>query len=204
MPVDTGDSSLYCLSTTLTTSWLYRRSDRLTAADCRHVLESFAFDVLDRNGRLRGSIDAILPDSVTSPVPGPAERYEAGEAPMSKLSASVVDDADPLAIRRARRDNYLAWRRVLRSRDGVEIPYETPFPGICPQVFPVRVTEPGRFFPRRERCGVSNVTPWPRLSPIVIADSQYSTATRSAREVVLPVSQYVDPATIESVGKRLP
>lgn len=178
--------------------------DGVTGDDWQFVCNSIVFDVLDRNDRIRDAIDVILALSETVSVPGPNERYEAGKSRMSKLSSYVLDNADPQALRRDRRANYLAWRRLLDTRDGVELLYETLPPGICPQVVPVRAANPQRFREVLDRCGVPDVTTWPRLSPAVVEDPQYETATRLSQELlVLPVHRHVDPTTIETVGKRL-
>ncbi|MFC4541785.1 DegT/DnrJ/EryC1/StrS family aminotransferase [Halosolutus amylolyticus] len=208
LPIPDG-AVLYCndddVAEVYTPSHCAGVRDRLTAADVRYVLTSLVSEVLDRDGRFREVIDAIVPDRVRPSVPGPRERYEAGKAPMSKLSACVIADADLQAIRRARRENYRAWHRVLDPYDDVDPLYESLPPGICPQVYPVRASDPGRFRETLDRCGVSNPKTWPRLSPPVVGDPQYETAQRLAREVVvLPVHQGLDPTTIEAVGKRLP
>ncbi|ELZ16088.1 DegT/DnrJ/EryC1/StrS aminotransferase [Haloterrigena salina JCM 13891] len=176
--------------------------DELGVDDCRHVLESVAGDLLEANATVRRTVERLIAERSAS-VPDPKARYEAGKTPMSRVSAAVVDAADPTAIRRARRTNYLAWRRCFDSRSGVEIYHETLPEGICPQVFPLRTDSPQRLVAALERCGVAAHT-WPRLAATVRDDPAYAVARRLARETVaLPVHQGVDPAAIEAVADRL-
>lgn len=177
--------------------------DRYGAGDCRYVLKSLVDDLLGTNATLRRSVDELVGDRALA-IPDPATRYEASKRPMSKLSARVVDDANPTAIRAARRENYLAWRRVLEGRRGVELLYGPLPEGICPQVFPVRTDRPRQLLAEFERCGVDGAHTWPRLSRTVRDDPAYDVSRRLAREVVvLPVHQHIDPSSIEDVGDRL-
>ena len=179
--------------------------DGFDGADCRFLLKSAFSELLDRNGTIRRSVDAVLDrrDEKLS-VGGPRERYEQGKRPMSKLSAYVVEESDPRAIRQTRRENYRAWQRVLDSRDDLEFVFESLPEGICPQVAPVSADDPERFRAELERCGVGGAKSWPRLSPRVREDSTYETATRLARALVmLPVHQHVDPSAITALETRL-
>lgn len=179
--------------------------DGFDGADCRFLLKSAFCELLDRNGTIRRSINAVLAsrDDGLS-VGGPRERYETGKQPMSKLSAYVIEELDPRAIRQARRENYLTWQRVLESRDDLEFVFESLPEGICPQVAPVRADDPERFRAELDRCGVGGAKSWPRLSPRVREDPTYETATRLARELVtLPVHQHVDPSAITALENRL-
>ena len=179
-------------------------ADRFDADDCLFALKSLVTDLLETNATIRRSVEDLVagrtgPTSVTDP----RTRYEAGKTPMSKLSASVVADANPTTIRAARRENYLAWRRVLRSVPDVDAIYESLPDGICPQAFPVRTAAPRRFLAALERCGVGAHT-WPRLPETVRERGAYDVSRRLAREVVLlPVHQDVDPKAIDRVGDRL-
>ncbi|WP_081443554.1 DegT/DnrJ/EryC1/StrS family aminotransferase [Haloterrigena turkmenica] len=176
--------------------------DRFGVDDCRYVLESLAGDLLGTNATVRRAVERLVAERAVS-VPDPKARYEAAKTPMSRLSAAVVAAADPTAIRRARRTNYLAWRRCFDSRSGVEAYHETLPEGICPQVFPLRTGSPQRLVAALERCGVAAHT-WPRLAATVRDDPAYAVARRLAREtVVLPVHQGVDPIAIEAVDDRL-
>ncbi|WP_117367990.1 DegT/DnrJ/EryC1/StrS family aminotransferase [Natrarchaeobaculum sulfurireducens] len=179
--------------------------DGFDGSDCRYLLKSAFRDVFDRNGTIRRSIDAILASRNDGrSVGGPRERYEKGKRPMSKLSAYVVEESDPRAIRQARRQNYLAWRQALESRDDVEFVFESLPEGICPQVAPVRAAGHEQFRAELDRCGVGGAKRWPRLSPRVREKPTYETATRLAREIVtLPVHQHIAPSTILDVGRQL-
>ncbi|WP_339106403.1 DegT/DnrJ/EryC1/StrS family aminotransferase [Haloterrigena salinisoli] len=170
--------------------------------DCRYVLESFVGTLLETNATVRRAAERALATRSVS-VPDPKTRYEAGKAPMSKLSATVVDAVDPTAIRNARRTNYRAWRRLFDARPGIESYFESLPEGICPQGFPLRTRAPQRLLAELERCGVAAHT-WPRLPATVSDDPAYAVARKLAREtVVLPVHQGIDPAAIEAVGDRL-
>ena len=170
--------------------------------DGRYVLESLLDDLLASNATLRRTVERPRSDRSRS-VPDPKTRYEAGKRPMSKLSAVIVGNADPTAIRDAWRRNYLAWRRCFDSRPDVEIPYESLPEGICPQVFPLRTSSPDRLLAELERCGVDAHT-WPRLPAVVRGDPTYDVARRLARETVaLPVHQRIDPAAIAAAADRL-
>ncbi|MFP8952651.1 DegT/DnrJ/EryC1/StrS family aminotransferase [Natrialbaceae archaeon A-arb3/5] len=179
--------------------------DGLDAADCRFIAKSFVDDLFDANGTVRQSIDALLAGRGSSPsVGGPRERYERRKSSMSKLSLRVVEDADPDAIRTARRENYRIWRRLLEPRADLELLYESLPDGICPQVFPVRAERPQEFLAELDHCGVGGAHTWPRLSATVRESPEYDTATRLSEEIVtLPVHQHIDPETIEAVGPEL-
>ncbi|WP_049923647.1 DegT/DnrJ/EryC1/StrS family aminotransferase [Halopiger djelfimassiliensis] len=178
--------------------------DRIDAADCRFVLAAAARKLFDTDGTLWRALESVVADEGSSPaVGGPAERYEDGKTRMSKLAATVVENADPAAVRTRRRENYRTWRRLLAPRDDLEIVFESLPPGICPQTFPVRAERPTAFLEELDDCGVGAHT-WPRLSRAVVDDSAYETATRLSREIVtLPVHQHVTPSAIEAVGDRL-
>lgn len=176
--------------------------DGFEVDDCRYVLESLAEALLETNAMVSRAFERVTALRSAS-VPDPKTRYEAGKAPMSKLSATVVDAVDPTAIRNARRTNYRAWRRLFDGRPGVESYYESLPAGICPQVFPIRTGAPQRLIAELERCGVAAHT-WPRLAATVRDDPAYAVARKLARETVaLPVHQGIDPAEIEAVGDRL-
>ncbi|ELY49416.1 DegT/DnrJ/EryC1/StrS family aminotransferase [Natronorubrum sulfidifaciens] len=174
--------------------------------DCRFLLKSVVASLLETNETIHRSVDAFVASRGPSrSVPGPVARYEAGKKPMSKLSAHVVEHADPRTIRDARRENYLAWHRIFDTRQDAETLYESLPEGICPQVFPIRAATPHRLLEDLERCGVDGAHTWPRLSSTVLESSTYDVSTTLSREVlVLPVHQHVESATIEAVGDRLP
>ncbi|ELY48574.1 DegT/DnrJ/EryC1/StrS family aminotransferase [Natronolimnohabitans innermongolicus] len=176
--------------------------DQLGTTDCRFALKSFVAELLDRNATLRQSVDELVAGRGPS-VPDPRARYESGKTQMSKLSAYVIEDADPTAIRDARRENYRTWLAILEDCPDVDACYDSLPAGICPQVVPVRANDPQRFLADLEDCGVGAHT-WPRLSETVVADPGYEVTKRLAREiVVLPVHQHIEPSSIESVGARL-
>lgn len=179
--------------------------ERFDADDCQYVAKSLAADVLNSNVRVRRSVDALVADRQGPlSVPSPADRYEAGKRPMSKLSARAVDNSDPETIRSDRRENYRTWQRVLSFRDDLEPRWESLPDGICPQVFPVRTGDPDRFLAELERAGIHGAHTWPRLSEPVRTDPAHETATTLAREtVVLPVQQHVEPSSIEAAGEKL-
>ncbi|WP_306058965.1 DegT/DnrJ/EryC1/StrS family aminotransferase [Natronococcus wangiae] len=179
--------------------------ERFDASDCQFVAKSLAVDVFSADDRVRRSVDALVTGRRNSlAAANPADRYEAGKRPMSKLSARVVDNSDPKAIRSARRENYRTWRRVLASRDDLEVRWESLPDGICPQVFPVRTRDPERFLAELEGVGMRGAHTWPRLAESVRTDPTYETSTALAREtVVLPVQQCVDPSSIRAVGEKL-
>lgn len=205
LPIPNG-AVLYCnddaVAEAFDPSSLAGVEDRFRLSDCRFIRKSIATDLLDRSARLRRTIENFVARR-SSARSDPNARYEAGKTPMSKLSAFVVDAADPRAIRSARRANYRAWQRVFDARSDVEICYESLPEGICPQVFPIRTSAPQRLLETLERCGVGAHT-WPRLASAVRDDPTYEVATRLAREiVVLPVHQHIDPTSIDAVGDRL-
>lgn len=170
--------------------------------DCLFALKSVLTTMLDANGAVRRSVDGLV-RARDGGVPGPGDRYEAGKCKMSRLSAHVAAAVDPLTIRETRRRNYRAWRRVLDGRPDVEPLFDSLPAGICPQVFPVRATDPDRFLTALERSGVVAHT-WPRLPTSVRDEPAHDVACRLAREVVvLPVHQHVDPTSIDAVGERL-
>lgn len=179
--------------------------ERFDADDYRFVARSFAADVLNSSTSVRRSVDALVanrqgPLSVASP----ADRYEAGKRPMSKLSMRAVGNSDPEVIQSARRENYRLWQRMLASRDDLEVRWESLPNGICPQVFPVRTGEPDQFLAELEGAGVHDAHTWPRLAEPVRTDPAYETATTLAREiVVLPVHQHLEPSSIKAAGESL-
>lgn len=174
--------------------------------DFLFVLKSIITSLLETNERIRRSVDDFVASRGPSiSVPSPSARYEAGKTPMSKLSAYVVEHTDPRMIRDARRENYLAWQRIVEPRSDVEVLYESLPEGICPQVFPLRTSVPQRMLEDLERCGVDGAHTWPRLASTVFENPEYDRATTLSREVlVLPVHQHIAPSTIEDVGDRLP
>ncbi|RQG91264.1 DegT/DnrJ/EryC1/StrS aminotransferase family protein [Natrarchaeobius halalkaliphilus] len=179
--------------------------DGLDRTDIRFVAKSILDDVFDADGTVRQSISAIVSGRGGSPSVGtPQKRYERRKTRMSKLSYRVVEDADPIGIRRTRRENYRRWRTLLTDRDDVELVYESLPEGICPQVFPVRTDRPEAFLAELEQCGIGGVHTWPRLSSSVVEEPAYETARRLSRDVLtLPVHQHIEPSTIEAVGSEL-
>ncbi|WP_255171666.1 DegT/DnrJ/EryC1/StrS family aminotransferase [Natrononativus amylolyticus] len=178
---------------------------RIDSDDWLFVLKSFAVDVLSTNTVVKQSVDAFVStNGSVRAASEPFARYEAAKAPMSKLAAHVVADADPEAIRAARRRNYRCWRRLFEPRGDVEILYPELPAGICPQVFPVRADDPDRLLTELARCGVDGAHTWPRLSETVLEDPALETAAAlSAAVVVLPVHQHIVTDDIEAVGRRL-
>lgn len=206
LPIPDG-AALYCndeaVATAFEPSSLAGVRDRFGATDCRYVFKSLVHDLLETNATLRRSVDEVVADRSPA-IPDPSTRYEASKTPMSKLSARVAADANPTAIRAARRENYLAWKRIFETRPGIDVRYESLPEGICPQVFPVRTDRPRRLLAELERCGVDGAHTWPRLSRTVRDNPDYDVSRRLAREVVvLPVHQHIDPTAIEDVGDRL-
>lgn len=184
-------------------SRLAEPNDHFETEDYRFVLKSLAVDVLNSHTTVRKSVDSFVFGGETSPG-DPVARYDASKTRMSKLSVRVVEDADPEAIRAARRVNYRAWTRALADRQGVDVVFSDLPPGICPQVCPVRTDRPHRFIRELERCSVGGVHTWPRLSTAVLDDPTYETATHFSREVVaLPVHQHIDTDRIEEIGRCL-
>lgn len=179
--------------------------DRLDTTDCRFLIKSIAFELFDRNARLRESIDTLVNGSGMGRVTAePRNRYENGKSQMSNLAHRVFVDADPEFIRSSRQANFSAWQRVLESRPDVTPVFDTLPDGICPQVFPVRVTDPSEFMWELEQVGVDGAHTWPRLSASVMDNPAYDTSnTLSATTVVLPVHQHIDPTAIEAVGDDL-
>jgi len=184
--------------------------DRVRTQDLQFALKSLASDLLDTSHRLKSSVHSLVTtgDAGTSTA-SPAQRYRAGKDRMSRLSAYVVADADPAAIRHRRRENYRAWRSVFEGHDAVTPLFDELPHGVCPQVFPVRTSVPGQLERVLADCGVDGAHTWPRLSSTVRQDDTYATATKLAAEVVvLPVHQQTDPETITSAGlevvSRLP
>jgi len=85
-------------------SSLAGQSDRVGSVDCRFLATSVAGAVLETSPSLYRSVESALSDgSDGSKSVDPKARYEAAKAPMSKLSASIADAADPDAIRKRRR-----------------------------------------------------------------------------------------------------
>lgn len=206
LPIPDG-AILYCNDDTVAESFVPSDfagvRDHVEVADCRFALKSIAYDLINANATVRKSVDGFVAERVASSS-DPHTRYESCKTPMSKLSASVVETADPTAIRSARRSNYLAWRRIFDARSDVEVLFESLPDGICPQVFPVRTDTPRRFLDELECATVSGVHTWPRLSSTVYDDPEYEISNALAREVVvLPVHQHVDTSSIELVGDRL-
>ncbi|PCR92402.1 DegT/DnrJ/EryC1/StrS family aminotransferase [Natrinema ejinorense] len=207
LPVPDG-ALLYCTDGTVTAecspSSLAGRSDRFTARDWRFVATSAAGAVLERSPALYRSVERAVSDGDGSSAAEPGDRYEAAKVPMSKLSTLVIDTADPAAIRTARRENYLAWKRVLSARDDVTMYYERLPAGISPYGVPIRASEPASFLAELEDCGVVGAHTWPTLRRRVREDETYEIArTLAAELVVLPVHQGIEPSAIERVGTRL-
>ncbi|SEP73069.1 DegT/DnrJ/EryC1/StrS family aminotransferase [Natrinema salaciae] len=208
LPVPDG-ALLYCADEELrerfVPSSLAGRSDRVAATDCRFVVTSLAESVLETSQSLHQSVEALLDDGPDdSWSVDPVGRYEAAKTPMSKISGIVVDAADLVGIRTARRENFRAWRRVLDSRDDLSPFYEALPAGISPYEFPVRASEPAAFLAELEDCGVVGAHTWPILRESVRESDAYETAIRYSQEVVgLPVHQGIDPSSIEAVGDRL-
>ncbi|WP_436346777.1 DegT/DnrJ/EryC1/StrS family aminotransferase [Natronorubrum sp. FCH18a] len=206
LPIPNG-AILYCNDDAVAESFepssLAGIHDQFRLDDYRFICKSLVADLLDRNATIRRSVD----DFVAGQSAGgsdPRARYESGKRPMSKLSAYVVDDADPRSIRVARRTNYRAWQRIFETRSGVDVLYESLPEGICPQVFPVRTPTPQPLLAALEDCGVGGAHTWPRLPSTVRENSTYDVTTRLAREiVVLPVHQHIEPSSIDAVGERL-
>ncbi|MFC6718288.1 DegT/DnrJ/EryC1/StrS family aminotransferase [Natrialbaceae archaeon GCM10025810] len=181
-------------------------ADRFDADDLRFVTRSLIAELLDTNATVRGSIEALLSARAGSirSLPSTTRRYEAKKNRLSKLSELIIRNVDPVEIRRRRRENYRAWRRVLAPRSDVELIFETLPEGICPQVCPVRTDRPRALRGKLERCGVGGVHTWPRLSRAVLDDSAYETArTLSECVLVLPVHQHVDPEAIRALSSEL-
>lgn len=176
----------------------------LDAGDCRFVLESAALDLIGGNATVKRTVEALVSGGTDADPPGPRQRYEASKRRMSALTRRVLADADPEAVRAARRANYRAWRRVLADRPDVDLVFDALPPGVCPQVVPVRAAAPKRFRRTLERRGVGGVHTWPRLPAAVCDNPDYETANRLSRTLLaLPVHQHVDPDRIRAVGRRL-
>ena len=209
LPIPDG-AVLYCNDTVvaeqLAPSSFAGVREQFRADDCRFLLKSAVAGLLNMSPTVNRSVDTLIDDRGMSPsVPDPSVRYEEGKAPMSKLSAYVVNGADPVAIRNARRENYRAWQRIFDSAADVDILYDSLPAGICPQVFPLRTSIPQRLLEDLECCGVDGAHTWPRLSSTVFENPEYDRATALSREIlVLPVHQHLDPSMIEAVGDRLP
>lgn len=179
--------------------------DAFDGRDYQYVLKSVARETLDTVPGVRHSFERLLSGRRRSPtVPTPRQRYEAWKTPMSKLSAFVAGDIDPVAIRRTRRANFRTWVQLLDGREGVDPVFTTLPEGICPQAVPVRTDSPHAFITELERCGVEGVHTWPRLSTAVRGEPEYATATRLSHELVtIPVHQHIDTTAIEAVGESL-
>ncbi|QLK26734.1 DegT/DnrJ/EryC1/StrS family aminotransferase [Natrinema zhouii] len=180
-------------------------SERVGTADCRFVATSVVGAVLERSPSLYRSVEAALSDGVDgSQSVDPEARYEAAKVPMSKLSASVTDGADPDEIRETRRENYRTWRGIFDERDDVTIRYDSLPPGISPYEFPVRADDPARLLAELEAAGVAGAHTWPILRQSVRGNDEYETANRlSAELVALPVHQGIEPSEIEAAADRL-
>lgn len=208
LPVPNG-ALLYLNTDRLAASYTPSRyegvRDRFDATDCRFLLKSIAFELFDRNARLRESIDTLVSGSGVGRVTAsPRERYENGKSQLSNLSHRVFVDADPDSIRANRRANFSAWQRILETRSDVVPVFDTLPDGICPQVFPIRAAAPTRLLRELERVGVDGAHTWPRLSASVENDPTYETSRRlSESTIVLPVHQHIDPTAIEAVGDDL-
>ncbi|ELY39107.1 DegT/DnrJ/EryC1/StrS family aminotransferase [Natronorubrum tibetense] len=206
LPIPNG-AILYCnddaIAEAFEPSSLAGIDDQLRLADYRFICKSLLTDLLDRNATIRQSVDDFVAGQ-SGGTAGPHARYENGKGSMSKLSAYVIDDADPISIRSTRRDNYRAWQRIFDGRSNVDVLYESLPPGICPQVFPIRVSTPQRLLAELEARGVGGAHTWPRLPSTVRENSAYDVTTRLAREiVVLPVHQDLESSSIDAVGERL-
>jgi len=129
-------------------SSLAGQSDRVGSVDCRFLATSVAGAVLETSPSLYRSVESALSDgSDGSKSVDPKARYEAAKAPMSKLSASIADAADPDAIRKRRRENYRTWREVFGDRDDVTLLFRL----ASHRDLAVRIPRPGRRFGRDSR-----------------------------------------------------
>lgn len=178
--------------------------ERFDTADGRFVLTSMLRELLADRRSVQHTIETLLSRGDEPAVGGPKARYDDAKRPMSKLAMSVLENADPLSIRRRRRGNYRAWQRVFADCDDVTFVLESLPAGICPQVAPVRTDDPEAFRTTLERAGIGGVNGWPRLSSTVRDDPTYETARRLSTEVrTLPVHQQIDPAEIDAIGETL-
>ncbi|MFB1065096.1 DegT/DnrJ/EryC1/StrS family aminotransferase [Natrinema sp. H-ect4] len=186
-------------------SSLAGQSDRVGSVDCRFLATSVAGAVLETSPSLYRSVESALSDgSDGSKSVDPKARYEAAKAPMSKLSASIADAADPDAIRKRRRENYRTWREVFGDRDDVTLLFDSLPTGISPYEFPVRADGSAAILAELEAAGVTGAHTWPILRESVRGNDEYETANRLSRELVaLPVHQGIEPSAIDAVGDRL-
>ncbi len=179
--------------------------DHIDVSDCQFLLKSVAFELFDRNARVRESIDTLVSGSGLGRVTAsPRNRYESEKSQMSKLTHRVFADADPESIRSKRRENFNAWNRALDSRADTVPVFDSMPKGVCPQVFPVRAMDPSGFIRQLEQLGVDGAHTWPRLSESVRDNPAYETSNALSRStVVLPVHQHIETAAIEAVGDGL-
>ncbi|MFC7238103.1 DegT/DnrJ/EryC1/StrS family aminotransferase [Saliphagus sp. GCM10025317] len=178
---------------------------RVRRSDLAFVCKSLATDAFARRPSLE---DAATRVSRTNrggeEIPDSNSRYEASKRRLSRLSASVLSGTDPYELRSRRRENYRAWSALFANRPDVDPLFETPPPGVCPQVFPVRTDRPERLRRLLESHGVHGVHTWPRLSRSVLKNPAYETAHRLSETVVLlPVHQHVDPDAIRAVERAI-
>ncbi|GAB7017229.1 DegT/DnrJ/EryC1/StrS family aminotransferase [Halostagnicola bangensis] len=179
--------------------------EHLDVSDCQFLLKSIAFELFDRNTRVRESIDTLISGSGLGRVTAsPRNRYENEKSQMSKLTHRVFADADPESIRSNRRENFRTWNEVLDSRSDVVPIFDSMPEGVCPQVFPVRTADSSEFIRQLEQLGVDGANTWPRLSESVRDNPAYETSNLLSRStVVLPVHQHIESSAIEAVGDAL-
>ncbi|WP_252698816.1 DegT/DnrJ/EryC1/StrS family aminotransferase [Natronosalvus vescus] len=179
--------------------------DTVHAADLQFVVKSLATGLLDANRTVKESVHRLVANNgLSGPATDPRRRYESSKAPMSRLSAYLVQEADPIEIRSARRSNYRAWASLFEKRPDVELVFESLPTGVCPHVCPVRTKHPTQLRRLLEDYGVDGTHTWPRLSANVRDNPDYETAHRLAAEVVvLPVHQHIDPRTILEVANAI-
>ncbi|APX98433.1 DegT/DnrJ/EryC1/StrS family aminotransferase [Natronorubrum daqingense] len=206
LPIPNG-SVLYCntdaVADALEPSSLAGVSETFRLSDYQFIAKSFALDLLNKSTVVRQSVDTLVAGH-SSVSPDPSARYEASKTTMSKLSARVIEKANPDSIRASRRANYRAWLRLFDHRSDVDVLFESLPNGLCPQVFPVRTPNPAQLLDTLEQAGVGGAHTWPRLSSTVENDPTYELSSRLASEVVvLPVHQHIDPTSIDVVGEQL-
>ncbi|MFP8956758.1 DegT/DnrJ/EryC1/StrS family aminotransferase [Natrialbaceae archaeon A-CW3] len=179
--------------------------DGVHADDLQFVIKSLATGLLDTNRTLKESVHRLVANNgLARPATDPRRRYESSKAPMSRLSAYLVREADPIEIRSTRRSNYRAWASLFENRPDVDLVFGTLPTGVCPQVCPVRTDHPAQLRRLLEDYGVDGTHTWPRLSADVLENPDYRTAQRLASEVVvLPVHQHIDPRTILGVANAI-
>jgi len=177
----------------------------LQTADVQFVCRSLLADVLESNQTLKHSIHSLVTENgLTAATSPPEQRYEAAKTRMSWLSAYVVGEADPVTITDKRRENYRAWVSVFENCPTTTPLFDSLPRGVCPQVCPVRTTDPDRLQRALERYGVGGSHTWPRLPDTVDGNTAYETANRLSRDVIaLPVHQHIAAETIVDIGLDL-